>query len=303
MIEYENPPVPDHMNRSRTNPLWDFFLLALMAIGGLVAVVAVVLMLGGMIGSRIPFSWELSLVRSMGPIMLDGKSASEAPVEQALQQLADRLSRQMDLPAGMEITVHYDDSDIVNAQAGIGGQLVIYGGLLRRVKSENELAMVVAHEIAHIKHRDVAKAMGGGLLLSLGYGMVFGNEGSGADLIRRGVELVQLDFSRKVEAAADAEALKALARDYGHVNGATDLFRTLDAANREELGDRHARLMENFEMLQSHPSIQHRIEAIEAEAKQLGVRLDGPKRPLPAVLARLAEEKSAEKSDEKPAEK
>jgi predicted Zn-dependent protease len=46
------------------------------------------------------------------------------------------------------------DSDEVNAFACPGGIIFITRGMLRTVENEDELAAVLAHEIAHINHRD-----------------------------------------------------------------------------------------------------------------------------------------------------
>ena len=49
--------------------------------------------------------------------------------------------------------MHYDDDAVVNAFATLGGHIVVYQGLLEAVPDENALAMVLAHEIAHVRHR------------------------------------------------------------------------------------------------------------------------------------------------------
>ena len=63
--------------------------------------------------------------------------------------------------------MHYDASDTVNAFATLGGHVVIYRGLLEKLPNENVVAMVVAHEIAHIKHRDPVAALGRGVAITL----------------------------------------------------------------------------------------------------------------------------------------
>jgi beta-barrel assembly-enhancing protease len=274
MVEYENPPVPDHMNRSKTHPLWDLFLLSAMGIGTLASVLLIVFLLGSFFGRMIPFSWELALVNSVT------KHAPDLPTseqDKELQALANRLTRHMDLPDGMTITLHYGNKNVVNAYATVGGQVTVLGGLISAVHSENELAMVVAHEIAHVKHRDVAKAMTGAIMASLVYAAIFGNEGLGSDLFNSAGGLIQLSFSRDAEAAADAEALRAIAAEYGHANGAVQMFETLERSNMRK-GD--GSWVQHIELWQSHPSIKRRIESMKALAKQLEIPLEGPLTPL-----------------------
>ncbi len=49
------------------------------------------------------------------------------------------------------------DVDDVNAYSAPGGYIFISRGLLKELKSEAELACILAHEIAHIAHKDVLK--------------------------------------------------------------------------------------------------------------------------------------------------
>ena len=93
--------------------------------------------------------------------------------------------------------MHYDDDADVNAFATLGGHIVVYPGLLEAVPDENALAMVLAHEIAHVRHRH---------------------------------PIVGLSRS-----AADATALETLARAYGHVGGADRFFRHGGAAGTAKL--------------------------------------------------------------------
>lgn len=51
------------------------------------------------------------------------------------------------------------DSDEVNAFACPGGTILITRGMLRAVRTEDELAAVLAHEVAHVNHRDGVAAI------------------------------------------------------------------------------------------------------------------------------------------------
>ena len=93
--------------------------------------------------------------------------------------------------------------------------------------SENALAMVIAHEIAHVRHRDPIAALGGGATLALLLAIAGGNVQSLAPQV---AGLVQRGYSREAERLADEDALGALERFYGHAGGAADVFRQLGAA-------------------------------------------------------------------------
>ncbi|MHC4984224.1 MAG: M48 family metallopeptidase, partial [Planctomycetota bacterium] len=202
--------------------------------------------------------------------------------EAALQALADRLAANMDLPEDLRITVHYLDEPDINAFATLGGHVFILRGLVERVPSENALAMVMAHEIAHAANRDVAGNMGGALLLQLVIGTIAGMSQETADGLIWGPNALLLrGFTREAESRADRDALAAMAATYGHVAGADAFFRIL----LEEMGETIPE--EGPEFLSTHPLTKKRIEALARLAEERGWVRDKPVQPLPEMLKEL----------------
>ena len=73
--------------------------------------------------------------------------------------------------------VVYTNSPEVNAFAAQTGELGIYGGLVLESGTDDELAMVLAHEVAHIMYGHNEKASrntGGGMLLGAAIGLALG---------------------------------------------------------------------------------------------------------------------------------
>src|SRR5690606_14951325 len=97
--------------------------------------------------------------------------------------------------------------------------LFVYNGLLKEMPDENSLAMVLAHELAHIKNRDPVAAMGRGLAMTMLYAFATGDYSAGADLASVGGELGMARFSREQEKVADLAALQTIHSHYGHVGG------------------------------------------------------------------------------------
>jgi predicted Zn-dependent protease len=174
--------------------------------------------------------------------------------------------------------VHYADEPTVNAMATLGGNLVFYRGLLRKLESEDAVAMVLAHEIAHVRLRHPAAAMGRGVAVGLVVSAVSVGVGRslGGDAVQRAAVLPLLKYSRDQERAADELALRALVKVYGHAGGAAEVFRVLaDAVPGGE-----ARMA----ILQTHPHGEERIARLQALARENGWPLDGPRMPLPPAL-------------------
>ena len=225
-MSYENPDVPHEVNVSRDNALIEFLRL-LAGIGLVVLAIAAVLYLaGGWLARRIPFATEQSWVgdRVLGIDLGVGADAEHAEIERYLQRLSDDLAAALELPDSIDIRVHYTDIDTPNAFATLGGHIVVTSELYRLMPSENALAMVLAHEIAHVKACDPISAVGSSASLALVFAFV---RGEADGLAPQLAGLVQLGYSRSVERRADREAIAALRAHYGHAGGGASVFEVL----------------------------------------------------------------------------
>ncbi len=277
-MEYSNPKIPEGINSSQEHPLKEFSLL-LFGIGLLVGLLFIFLATAAdYIAPHIPFSIEQQVANQYTQNRPEAAepSAEAKQINRYLQQLANQLANIQALPEEMPITVHYIEEDTVNAFATLGGHILIFRGLLDEISDENVLAMVMAHEIAHIKHRDPLRGAGRAIIFGLAISMVsmaIGNQVID-QFISGGGTLTALQYGREQESEADKMALNALHTRYGHIGGATELFEILDT-QRSEKG------FESPEFLSTHPESQHRIEHIEQIAAAKGWAIEGPRTPLP----------------------
>lgn len=281
-MKLENRLPAEGINASHEHPLKEF---AWLIVGSLLALVAAVVALSTMaqwIAPRIPYRYEARLAAGFDLARPPGTDSARA-AQQELQALADRLAQRMQLPAGMQVRVGLRDDKVVNAFATLGGQTVFFRGLIEKLDSEDALAMVMAHEMAHLKFRHPAAALGRGVAVGLMLSVVSAELGRGAAagaLNQAGV-LTLLSFNRDQEREADEEALRVLAAEYGHVGGAADLFAVFGNAGTTSAG------RVQVEFLRTHPLTAHRVAAVSAWAGAHGIAVDGPRRPLPPALAAL----------------
>jgi Zn-dependent protease with chaperone function len=151
---------------------------------------------------------------------------------------------------------------------------VVSAGLLEQTASENELALVVGHELGHFRNRDHLRGLGRGVAFGLVLATLSASgAGSGADLASLAGQLAQRSFDRDQEVDADAFGLALVAAEYGHVAGASDFFRKTPGAGGL-LGER----MESY--LSTHPLHEDRIEALTALAAERGWPTQGALVPL-----------------------
>jgi predicted Zn-dependent protease len=268
-----NPRFPDEINNPPGSALGEFARLFLGL--GLATTVATLLLItvAGWLSPLIPFSWEARLTQGIN------YDAGDPDAVEALSELGHALAAHVDLDESVKLHFHLLDSPVPNAFATLGGHIVVTRGLIRQVSSENGLAMVLGHEIAHIHHRDPIRQLGRGAVLALTWALVTGSTGQTGleSVLGAGGMLGMLTFSREMEHQADAMALDILEAHYGHTSGADEFFR--------QMADRD-RLPEWSEFMLTHPLTERRLALVEQRG------LDGhveSTRPLPSVLSRWAD--------------
>jgi predicted Zn-dependent protease len=206
----------------------------------------------------IPPSVEQQLGRVMVPIF--ERQAYASPTQTELNQLLDRLETHLsqEQKTQRNYQLLYIPDATVNAMALPGDRIVVYRGLLQQVKSENELMMVLSHELGHFAHRDHLRGLGQALLWQVVLGTVFGDPGSLSAIAGAGAaRLSSAQFSQQQELQADEFGLNLLQQTYGHVGGATDFFTAMGKKNGERL-----------DWLDSHPTSKKRVQALKTLIQQ-----------------------------------
>jgi Zn-dependent protease with chaperone function len=173
---------------------------------------------------------EMEAVIFSGAAVLDKKEDDPRRVE--LQRLVDELGRCNEV--GYPLQVNMAQAKIANAFAFPGGRIVVLEGLLDKVVSENGLAFILDHEMAHFKHRDHLRGMGRGLVFTALSALLTGAGSHLTQLIAPALGVGQARYSQEREALADRSALETLNCFYGHVGGATEFFEAMQEENGEQ---------------------------------------------------------------------
>ena len=281
-MTFENPQPKEGINTSRTHPLKEFATLIIGALIGVAILLAILSWSGEFLARLIPFSTEVALAEQFDPPD-EQDSHHDSPTE-----LAQRINQAMPLNDEYRIVVRYRDEDVINAFATLGGNVLLFRGLLDKLPHENALAMLLAHEIAHIQHRDPIVGLGKGVLIQFGMSMVFGQTPAVDNVLGQAGLLHSFQYTREMERAADKAALETVAKMYGHINGAGDLFEIL-AAESAESGS-----AELPEFLRTHPTDEHRIQQIEDLSRDNNWPTQGKLSKLPDWFAQPSFTKSTE---------
>ena len=190
----------------------------------------------------------------------------EAAVKAGLRKVQDRLGPALGTLA-FPVESYVIDSSTVNAVCLPGNIVLVYSGLLRRLQSPEELAAILAHEIAHAMHQDPMQALKRELGLAALFGMVGGGRGDGVTgrLMHR---LVSNGFSRQQELSADEEALRVLAASDIDPKALGDALRRIRGEKDEDPAV--------LQYISTHPGFDERIQLSE----QASANWPGKPRPI-----------------------
>ncbi len=192
---------------------------------------------------------------------LGGPEVKDPAVVGAMQSMVDRLAPHA-ASDEMEFEIHVIDSPMVNAFALPGGKMVVFTGLIARADQPEQVAGVLAHEMAHATLRHGLHRIGQSLGFAAAVNLLLGDlEG----LAAAGAELFQLatinSYSRQQENSADAEGTRMLHAAAIDPSGLAKFFETL----KEEQGD----LPGVVSWISTHPQHEARIAAIKNQLAAL----------------------------------
>jgi len=184
---------------------------------------------------------------------MKGKIPDEA-LQSYVNQVGQAVARVSHRP---DIEYHFTavQHESVNALALPGGYIFITRGMLESLRTEAQLAGILAHEIVHVVARDVANAMSRqigieALLSAVGSAESAKNLATVAEL---GTQIISLRFSRTDERDADIGGTDYMVaagyNPYGMVQSMQMLV--------DQGGERP------IEFLSTHPSPENRIEYLQ----------------------------------------
>jgi hypothetical protein len=166
--------------------------------------------------------------------------------------------------AKVPFTIKVLDTDEINAMALPGGFFYVNSGLILACDSEDELAGVMAHEIAHVAAHHAAREMTKMNYMQIGsIPLMIFTQGSWVgygiyEAAQLAVPLTFLQFSREYEAEADYLGIQYAYRAGYDPQGMVSIFEKLDSLEKHKPGA----LSRAFS---DHPATPSRIADVETE--------------------------------------
>jgi predicted Zn-dependent protease len=209
------------------------------------------------------------------------KLVQHPEVERYINQVGQRIVAAVG-PQPFDYRFFVVENSQLNAFAVPGGSIYMHTGLIDRVSSTDEIAGVLAHEIAHVNGRHAVRMAGGPdplTLLSL-LGVFLGGSGPQAALTLGQALAVtrQLSYNRQLEQEADTLGVKYMAAAGFDPQAALSFLKTVD----------QERILNPIEIppyLMTHPLSQERIVGVESAIRSLALKR--PKSDAPDPLKKI----------------
>ena len=186
------------------------------------------------------------------------------------QAVLDQLGQRIAAESGSVFDIRFRavHAPMVNAFALPGGYVLVTDDLIAQAETPDELAAVLAHEVAHIDRRHsmqaVWRSLGAGMLLDL---VVGGGSGAGQQAVLLAGQASELSFGREAEREADA-----FGRQYLHAAGLSSRgMAPFFERMAEQEGQTSGEVDEVAEWWMTHPNTARRVEAAR-EAERDGAR-------------------------------
>ncbi len=233
---------------------------------GLVLLVPLMALLGlflakdwlvGKVAQQVPVAWEKELGETMLQQLSAGQLVEDAEIQEDFDKIASRLIKGIGSKR-YEFEFHIVKDDSLNAFALPGGTMAIHTGLLLKANSAEEVAGVMAHELAHVTEQhgvsNLIEAAGLYLLVTALFG---DTTGLLAMIANNAPALLQMKFSRDHEREADKRGFEFLMAAEIDPQGMVSFFKKMHL-HQEEKG---TNTIPDF--LSTHPATTKRINNLE----------------------------------------
>jgi predicted Zn-dependent protease len=210
----------------------------------------------------------------MRDIRRSGMVVEDPQITEYINEIGNRIAVQTN-DGDYDFTFFVIDDSRINAFALPGGYIGVHTGLIEASRSEDELAGVLAHEVAHVTQRHIARAVHAGsrqsmmtTALMLG-ALILGAAGGGGDAVQAGLAVAQgtaaqqqINFTRSNEYEADRIGIRALSEAGFDPNGMASFFEVM---SRQETSSPDSRIPD---FLRTHPVTTERISEANSRARE-----------------------------------
>ncbi len=183
-----------------------------------------------------------------------------------IRRIMDKILESPDIRYGDRFaydSIKIINADVLNAFATPGGYIYVYTGLIKYLDSEDQLAGVLGHEIAHAERRHSSRQLQNQYGIAILSAIILGNDPDRLAEITTAIAggLASLSFSRKFETESDDYSVRYLSSSEYACNGAAGFFQKIKDQGQ---------CTGSMTWLSTHPDPCDRIEEINQKATDVG---------------------------------
>lgn len=199
-----------------------------------------------------------------------------APVEFVVLRATEEVKVSVVPSQACDFKVHLSPDDVKNAYAD-GKNIVINKGMMDFFKSDEEIALVVSHELAHnsMKHIDAKKknaTIAGLFGLLLDVAAAAGGVNTNGDFTRLASNAGGSAYSVEFEQEADYVGLYFMAKAGYKIDDAPNFWRRMATSNAQSIS-----------MKTSHPTHPERFVALETAVKEIKDKIENKEQLKPEL--------------------
>lgn len=209
----------------------------------------------------------------MRQINASGSVLADPQISEYINEIGHRVAAQSN-DGNYNFTFFVVDDPSINAFALPGGYIGVHTGLIETTRSEDELAGVLAHEVAHVTQRHIARAVHAnkrqsllstaimlGAVVAGALGGIDGQAMAAAMGVAQGTAAqAQINFTRHNEYEADRIGIASLAEAGFNPNGMASFFEIIG----RQAGQAATEIPE---FLRTHPVSSARVSEAKARAR------------------------------------
>ncbi len=180
----------------------------------------------------------MAQIRKMGQVVEDPL------ITEYVNEIGHRIAAQANNDGIYNFSFFVIEDPVINAFALPGGFIGVHTGLLEATRNEDELAGVLAHEVAHVTQRHIARSIHSSqrqsmmsMAIMLG-AILAAAAGAGGDVVQGAIAVAQgtaaqqqINFTRSNEYEADRVGIEALANAGFDPQGMASFFEVISRSN------------------------------------------------------------------------
>jgi predicted Zn-dependent protease len=215
----------------------------------LIVIAAAIMLVALAVGGWLLVGWGFERAIAATPISVDqtlgdqvagefasmGRTVELPAVDAVIGEIVQRLEPHVAVP-GFTYRFRVIDNDQVNAMAAPGGQIIVFTGLLRKAERAEQVAGVLAHEIAHVTRRHTLRRLYKGAGIFIAMQAALGDLSGVAGMASQSAVMAAMTkSSRDDEREADAEGARMLCAAGVDATGMAEFFTLMKSIPGSEL--------------------------------------------------------------------